>query len=133
MITSAPFDLAIFRVLSFEFPSIIVISRSHLFSLKISVLIESMVVPIPFSSFNVGVRTLIFRLSHAQTGDIKEVVKRVCKKIDEIKRRKKREKREVLVSSASKEYKCYSKCCDQGENFETRYATRFYCYRDWIG
>jgi hypothetical protein len=42
------------------------ISNSQLFFLKYSLLIESIVLPIPFSSFKVGRMTLIFRLNHSR-------------------------------------------------------------------
>ena len=44
---------------------------------------ESMVLPIPFSSFNVGVITLIFRQYHSQKQGINDMIKRFCKKTKE--------------------------------------------------
>jgi hypothetical protein len=60
IIIFAPFFLAISRVLSLEFPSTIIISKFHLFFLKYSLFIESIVLPTPFSSFNVGRITVTF-------------------------------------------------------------------------
>lgn len=80
----APFFLAISWVLSFESPSIIIISRFHLFFLKYSLFIESIVFPIPFSSFKVGKITLIvlFVVNHSSEKGYKQKwLKRFYKKL----------------------------------------------------
>ena len=57
---------SISRVFAFESPSSMEIYKYQLFFLKYSLLIESIVLPIPFSSFKVGRTTLIFRLNHSR-------------------------------------------------------------------
>jgi len=66
------------------------ISKSQLFFLKYSLLIESIVLPIPFSSFKVGRMTLIFRLNHSR--------KNIYKRIKRVLKKNKKKRRESYLS-----------------------------------
>ena len=62
----APLLRAMSLVLSTEFPSTMRISRSHLCFVKYSLLMASMVFPMPRSSLIVGMTILTFREAHSR-------------------------------------------------------------------
>jgi hypothetical protein len=67
-------------VLSLEFPSTMMISRSQCCSLKYSALIASMVFPMPRSSLIAGITMLTYIITHSQGEYKNKGVKRVLKK-----------------------------------------------------